>query len=397
MNALKQKTFAIILASVITVASLFGVTNSVSAIMVCVSETCKAAQAAEAAARAKAAEASSTANSYEAEVARLSAEINAKEAEINLSIAKQEDLKAQIEENERQLEIQQAGLASLLVDMHFNEKTDAISILAGSKSLSELAEKQARNNTIKEQITAANERVIATRNELEEQKTEVERIIAELEGQRQSIAATRAEQAALVEKYQNDAAAYAADANEAHKQMLAAMEENRQWYQTSSSIRGTRTAAGNNTYPNRATCASGRFNVYSSGGYGGYICQCVDYAAWKVYEYTGGRILISSIITTTSSGYTRYGWGNAKDWAQNAQNSADMHGYTGIYVSEAPAANTVAVSTGGTYGHVMWVESVNADGTINISEYNWWDFAFTTARNINPSGLYFIHFDAYKK
>ena len=26
----------------------------------------------------------------------------------------------------------------------------------------------------------------------------------------------------------------------------------------------------------------------------------------------------------------------------------------------------------GSYGHIVWVESVNGDGTINISQYNEW-------------------------
>ena len=40
-------------------------------------------------------------------------------------------------------------------------------------------------------------------------------------------------------------------------------------------------------------------------------------------------------------------------------------------VTTTPVANSIAVQTGGSStGHVAWVESVNANGTINITEYN---------------------------
>lgn len=35
-----------------------------------------------------------------------------------------------------------------------------------------------------------------------------------------------------------------------------------------------------------------------------------------------------------------------------------------------PRAGAAAVIMGGAYGHVMYVESVNGDGTITVSDYN---------------------------
>jgi hypothetical protein len=42
-------------------------------------------------------------------------------------------------------------------------------------------------------------------------------------------------------------------------------------------------------------------------------------------------------------------------------------GYT---VDHNPAPNTIGQVDGYPYGHVFWVESVNGDGSINVSEYN---------------------------
>ena len=46
----------------------------------------------------------------------------------------------------------------------------------------------------------------------------------------------------------------------------------------------------------------------------------------------------------------------------------------------------------GFYGHVMYVESVNGDGTITVSDYNLeWDGAYRTYTR-SSAGLTFIYF-----
>lgn len=61
--------------------------------------------------------------------------------------------------------------------------------------------------------------------------------------------------------------------------------------------------------------------------------------------------------------------GNAGDWLAEAQAG-------GIPTGSTPAVGAIAVflpyvAGAGGYGHVAYVESVNGDGTITISEYNW--------------------------
>ena len=84
------------------------------------------------------------------------------------------------------------------------------------------------------------------------------------------------------------------------------------------------------------------------------------------------------------------GRGNANQWDDNARAA-------GIPVTSNPAPNTVAVSNGGTWGHVMWVEQVAGDGSIYVSDYNqqldgnyrayWID-----ADRLAGKGLVYIHF-----
>ena len=74
--------------------------------------------------------------------------------------------------------------------------------------------------------------------------------------------------------------------------------------------------------------------------------QCTQWAWYK----RGGNIPSS--------------WGNANAWAANAR----AQGYT---VNRTPAAGAVFQTGSGWYGHVGYVEAVNSDGSIVVSEMNY--------------------------
>lgn len=63
-------------------------------------------------------------------------------------------------------------------------------------------------------------------------------------------------------------------------------------------------------------------------------------------------------------GYAPYYYGNANQWPS----SAAAAGY-----SSTPSANSVGVLMVGAYGHLAWVESVNNDGTIDVSQYDYYN------------------------
>ena len=160
--------------------------------------------------------------------------------------------------------------------------------------------------------------------------------------------AKRREREELMEKYQNDAEAYEEVAAAAREEKQAA---ERAWQeQHSSSFSGLAYYSGDNTYPWQADCpAKQDYYLTYIGGYkvGGYVCECVSYAGWKAYEAYGVYV----------------GWGNAYSWDDGARAA-------GYRVDHSPAAGTIGQLDGGPYGHVFWVESVNPNGSINVTEYN---------------------------
>ena len=383
MSTAKIKTLlSLIAASVLSIASIALITSEVDATDNCVSEKCIAAEKAEKEAMEKATNATNAAKTLEGEVARLNDEISALQARIKASEARSEDLKVLIAENTKKLKDQQAALANMLVEAHFEGQPEAIMILAGSSSISDYAEKQSRVDTVKTQINLSAQAVKALKEQLEAQKTEIEGIITDQKLQQSAIATKKNQQTELVNKYKGNAEAYASEAEEARKIKEAEIANEIAKYHSS----GVVVAGGINSYPWASQCPGANLSFSTVGG---YVCQCTSYAGYKFQERWGYSIL---------------SWGNAYDWADSARAS-------GFRVDHEPSLHSIAVSQDGVYGHVMWVEGVNSSDSINISEYNNWYSAtpnrmgdFGMRNNVSPydagqhpyDGSYkwfFIHFD----
>ncbi|MBO4276434.1 CHAP domain-containing protein [Candidatus Saccharibacteria bacterium] len=346
------------------------------------SAECRAAVEREQEANRNAAAASDSANMLQAKVSELNIQIASAELAIAETTAQVNDLTKQIEETEKKLKAEQEALAELLVNMHFEGDAEPITILAGSSSISDLAEKQARSEVVKQQISATATKVKLAKEKLEADKAKVEELLASQKAAKAELVSVRAEQQALVEKYKNDAAAYEEIARQALEAQRAAEKAEKEAHPE---LYGGSTYTGYNTYPWQADCP-GRQDAYGTtinGMYiGGYVCECVSYAGWKAYEAYG--VVLA--------------WGNANYWDDRAR----MFGYR---VDHTPEAGSIGQLDDALYGHVWWVESINADGSVNVTEYNnayatqlysgiyqYGDFGARTMSAAQASRYKYIHF-----
>lgn len=118
-----------------------------------------------------------------------------------------------------------------------------------------------------------------------------------------------------------------------------------------------------------------------------YYGQCT----WYVY----GRILEVGLVTQyqLQNSINRKGtrWiflNHAYTWVADAQSAGFT---TGAYPREGAIAVWPSTERN-PYGHVAFVESVNSDGTFNVSESNWsCKKCYGERRNVSPSGLTFIY------
>ncbi len=346
----------IIAAFVLVVTAIFGLrfSNSVNGISRACQDSpeCMEAVEKEKEATKNAAAAQESASQYEIKVSQLNLEIAVQQAKISQTELQIDELTQKIAEDEQTLRDEQDALASLLIKMHFNEDAEPIKILASSTSISDLAEKKAREEVARRQISTTATIVKERKERLENEKIDLENLLFTQQQTKNALAEARAEQQALVEKYQNDADAYAVLAEEAKQAKLEA--ERRQQEAHPELYRGS-SYTGENTYPWQYDCPHRQddyvtyWEDYFNGWQkiGGLVCECVSYAGWKAYEQFGVAVA----------------WGNAYSWDDNAR-------YNGYRVDHNPAPNTIGQADGGMWGHVFWVEDVNADGSINVTEYN---------------------------
>lgn len=352
----RAKLKYIIAAFVLVVTAIFGLrfSNSVNGISRACQDSpeCMEAVEKEKEATKNAAAAQESASQYEIKVSQLNLEIAVQQAKISQTELQIDELTQKIAEDEQTLRDEQDALASLLIKMHFNEDAEPIKILASSTSISDLAEKKAREEVARRQISTTATIVKERKERLENEKIDLENLLFTQQQTKNALAEARAEQQALVEKYQNDADAYAVLAEEAKQAKLEA--ERRQQEAHPELYRGS-SYTGENTYPWQYDCPHRQddyvtyWEDYFNGWQkiGGLVCECVSYAGWKAYEQFGVAVA----------------WGNAYSWDDNAR-------YNGYRVDHDPAPNTIGQADGGMWGHVFWVEDVNTDGSINVTEYN---------------------------
>ncbi|MBR3236543.1 CHAP domain-containing protein [Candidatus Saccharibacteria bacterium] len=316
-------------------------------------------------------------------------QLNTEISDITKTIASNEvrikTLNRKIAEAEEKLGEEQSALAELLVKMHFESDAEPIRILAGATSISDLAEKAAREEVVKQEIAAASDRVKAAKAELDKEKAEVEATLRENESSREVLASKKADQKELkatYEKNADDAEAIAAYWEKQVQAMAWTPPSNTSGY-------GSRWQGVGNSYPYQNVCNSDYAYVGSNikYPYGGLICQCTDYASYKAKAEWG--------VTNTWGGHA-YAYGNG------AGKKVPKNGAT-TYVDYSPAPKTIAIwpaTAQSPYGHVAWVESVNSNGSINVTEYNvnWPSIGcytkdFCSRNGVGSAGVRFLHFE----
>lgn len=105
--------------------------------------------------------------------------------------------------------------------------------------------------------------------------------------------------------------------------------------------------------------------------WGFYNRECTSFVAWKMNRDSGNVESPYSFYNKMLAEEPKHSpnrWSNAYHWDKHAHD-------LGIRVDNNPVIGAIAQwnenEIGGGYGHVAYVESINDDGTANISEYNY--------------------------
>lgn len=312
------------------------------------------------------------ANSYQGAIDALQGQINVLQASIDSNKIKQTDIQTKITAAEADLVQQKKILGDNIRQMYLEGQVSTIEMLASSKDLSEFVDKQQYRNAVQSKIQDTLAKITELKHQLKAQKEEVEALLKDQETMQSALTGQRSQQNTLLsftnsqkEQYTTAIKANNAQINALRAQQMAA---NARFIGGSA---GTGPACGGG-YPAK-WCEIPMDSVLDN--WGMYNRECVSYTAFRVAA-SGRRM--------PAWGFA--GRGDAKMWDDEARRE-------NIPVDNIPRPGDVAISNAGTWGHAMYVESVNSDGTINISQYNAaFDGRYSTRNNLPVGNLVFIHF-----
>lgn len=304
------------------------------------------------------------ASSYKDAIARLQSQISSLQRSIAANEAKQASLAKQIDEKQKEIDHQREVLGEILRSMYVDGQMSTIEMLASSNDLSEYVDKEEYRNSVQNNIQDLLAQIAKLQQELQRKKEQVEQLIAGLKEQKGQLAASKQKQASLLAYNQKQQGAYNAKvrANLAQiKKLEAAQAAAQAAYARSHGVSYYGTS-GNGGYPNRWANAA-QDTILDD--WGMWNRECVSYVAWKV-NATG------HYMPRWGGLYDgRHLGGNAYRWIHNAD--VDNIPRTGSPPSSWRSGVAVvwdAYDGVGPVGHVAYLEAVNSDGSIEVSQYN---------------------------
>lgn len=316
----------------------------------------------------------SQAASLQDQIAILQADIAALQNQIQANETKKAETLVKIAQAEAKLAENKQYLADSIKAMYVEDEMSSLEMLATSRDLNDFVDQKQYHSSVQDKVQETLVAIDLLKKQLDTEKTNLERMIADQIGMKARVAAQQAEQARLLSLNQ-------AQQSELDGQIKA----------NSAKVSDLRKQQA----MENARLASGKIpaGVKGGGGYPGVwafapIDSIVD--SWGMYN----RECVSwTAFKVASSGrYMPYwgGIGNANQWDDNARRA-------GIPVDGNPRVGDVAVSNSGYYGHVMYVEDVASDGSIYVSDYNQqYDGLYRTywisGGTVAARGLVFIHF-----
>lgn len=299
------------------------------------------------------------ANTLQNAVAQLQNQKDALQSQIDLNQAQSAKLTVDIANTQTQISDNQDALGKTIADLYIDDDTSPIELLASSTNIGDFLNKQEYRTSVKTQLNDTIKKVKALKAQLDTQKSDLDKVLAQQTAARDDLVAKENEQAALLAQTQNNEAAYQGMIQNNAAAIAAAKA-------TQAALRARSNATGGYSlvdagslpdYPwNSSNCPMQGY--MSTGGVPGtdgldghgYGCrQCVSYVAYRVAKATGVY-------------YNDLGNGG-----QTAQNLVSKHGWTNL--GSSPQAGSVA-SLWGNPGHTAYVEAVDG-GKILVSQYNY--------------------------
>jgi len=300
------------------------------------------------------------------QIAALQAQISQLQAQIRDNQARQADLAAKIIAAQAELDQEKKTLGDDIKAMYLGSQTSTLEMLASSQNLSSFFDKAQYRDIVQAKVRTALDKVTALKAQLTTDKATVDKLLTDQTAMNGQLGAQQAQVNQLLSLNEGQQADYNATIA-ANNSKIGSLRV-QQAIENAKGFLGSWKTGGSGGYP----WAGAPWPNEISDPWGMYMRQCVSYTAWKVAN--SGRFMPFW-----------GGVGNANQWPGDARAA-------GIAVDGNPKVGDVAISMAGSFGHAMYVEGVNGDGTITVSQYNaGWDGLYSVGKRYS-AGLLFIHF-----
>ena len=301
--------------------------------------------------------------STEAKISDTSGKIDA----ANVVIAQ---LTGDIGKKTEELQVLKRKLNGAIVEVYRSASRSDWELLFASNSLSDSVNQMKYTETIETQVKLVHSQVTEAKTALEKQKSEQEAKKAELDQL----------------KSQQEANKKSAEYQMSQKDKLLGMtvEQKAEYESLVAKLRTEMSQISAQIYAERRKRLSGGKESLG-GGSSGYPYSSIDEPdAW-------------GFLTRECTSYVAWYWNAVlgKDWRNTRPGSGSAYNWPalaadqGYSVSSTPSVEAIiswgASSLTSSWGHVAIVEAVNSDRTIDVSEYNWLQYAYSYRSNVNPS------------
>lgn len=310
------------------------------------------------------------ASSYQDAINILQGQISALQAALAANEAEQASLQQQITDAQNKITEQKKLLGEVIKAMYIDGQMSTIEELATSKSLSDYVDQEENRTAVQNKVDDLIKQIANLEVQLQSQKDQLDIVVKTQQQQDAQLASDQAQQQSLLSYNEGQQAAYNSQI-QSNQQQISILRA--QQAAANRRLGGSDSAGdpGHGGYPAKWDYPVPQDSLIDS--WGMFNRECVSYTAWKVYQ---------------TYGYMPYwgGSGNANQWPGDARAA-------GIPTGSTPRVHSVAISMAGAFGHAMWVESINPDGTINVSQYNkYLTGTYSESYGLNPSSFVYIYF-----
>ncbi|HEX5448182.1 MAG TPA: CHAP domain-containing protein [Candidatus Saccharimonadales bacterium] len=326
-----------------------------------------------------------TASSYQAAINALAQRIDALQRSIVSTQGKIDSLQKQIHKAQAELDHQKKVLGDNIRTMYLEGDISTLEILASSKNISDFVNKQEYRNSVSDKITQTVNQINALKEKLNKEEKQQKSLLSQLQGQQNDLQSQENQKAHLLNLTETQKAAYDRRISSNNAEIISLRQQQAAAIAALTGSNGNSPVGSSIVYHNLSgpqNCGGGYGYCYASldqwvpDNWGlHYARECVHYVA---------NALVNRGYSIPYNLFA--GRGNAYQWAGVVTASGTA------YVDHHPSVNAVVYFPIGTLGHVGIIDWINPDGSLHVSQMNWYPGEYNTMDVTVTSNLEFLHF-----